>query len=279
MNGGESLGRAANDTTRRSNLHEKEERDLTSDNRSVSDLVGFSLTFGIIIVSVGLVATVGFAQLEDFRDSQQLDNAEQSFEILGQSLESIEEGTAVTRIETLDLAGGAIGIERGSEVDITINSPSGSSYSRTVPLNALVYASGSTNVSYESGATFRQQENGGIVNTEPKFVCTDDVAVLSFVTIDSSERGSIQSDGPLEITATHNGTELIYPVNRTGTGSASDANKVELEFSSPRESLWMDHFERADNWTAPGSTATCGVGGTLDRVYVRQTNVSISFAS
>ncbi|WEL17875.1 Putative pilin/flagellin [Halorhabdus sp. SVX81] len=244
-----------------------------STDRALSELVGFSLTFAIIIFSVGLVATVGFSQLGEFRDSQQLDNAEQSFEIVGQSLESIEEGTAVTRIETLDLSGGAIDIERGSTVDITIN-PGGSTYS--IPLNALVYSSGSTNVSYETGATFRQQENGGIMNTGPKFVCTDDVAILSFVTIESTEMGSIQSDGPLEITATHNGTELIYPVDRTGSGSASGANSVTLEFDSPRESLWMDHFSSADNWSVSSSTATCG--GSLDRVYVRQTNVSVSFA-
>lgn len=252
---------------------------FVADDRAVSDLVGFSLTFGIIIVSVGLVATVGFAQLEDFRDSQQLDNAEQSFEILGESLESLEEGTAVTRIETIDLAGGAIGIERGSEVDVTINPGGPSPSSHTVPLNALVYSSGSTNVSYESGATFRQQRDGGIINTRPNFVCNDDVAVLSFVTIESPETGTIQSDGPMEISATHNGTELIYPVNRTGSNSATGADNVSLEFSSPRESLWLDHFDRNDNWSVSGSTATCDGGGTLDRVYVRQANVSISFAS
>ncbi|WP_136687005.1 DUF7289 family protein [Halorhabdus amylolytica] len=246
---------------------------LGDDTRAVSELVGFSLTFGIVLVSVTLIATVGFGQLTDFRDAQQLDNAEQTVEIIGQSLESIEEGDAVSRSDAIDLSGGAIEVQKGSVANVSVfNSSGGRLYSEWLDLNALVYSQGSTSIAYENGATYRQELHGGVMNTEPEFVCGDDVAVLSFVTLEErSDAGKI-SGGEVSITATRSDTRLVYPVNRTGDNATNAAN-VTVEMTSPREGPWTDHFADTENWNASGTTIQCG--GSLERVYVRQTNVSL----
>ncbi|QGN06252.1 hypothetical protein Hrd1104_02400 [Halorhabdus sp. CBA1104] len=244
--------------------------------RAVSDLVGFILTFSIIMTSVVLVSTVGFAQLDDFKTNQQLDNAESAFEIFANSFDSIEEGGAIIRQESLDLYQGTIGIERGSTATVTLNRASGADRSLTVPLHALVYSKGSTNISYESGATFRGREDGGTINQQPGFVCTDNVAVLSFVTLQSPET-SASGGGALEVTAAANGTDLLYPINQSGRGSVSDVTSISVSFASAREDAWLDHFDEAANWTVSGPTAQCGASDSLDRVFVRRQNVTIEF--
>ncbi len=250
---------------------------LGQDTRAVSELVGFSLTFGIVLVSVTLIATLGFGQLTDFRDAQQLDNAEQAMEIVGGSLESIEEGDAVTRSEAMDLSGGSIEVEKGSVANVTVfNSSGGRLHSELLDLNALVYSQGSTRISYENGATYRQESQGGVMTTEPKFVCSDDVAVLSFVTLEERTQAGKISGGEVSITASHSDTRLVYPVNRTGDNATNAAN-VTVEMTSPREGPWTDHFDNAENWNASGTTIQCG--GSLERVYVRQTNISVSLSN
>jgi len=250
---------------------------LGADTRAVSELVGFSLTFGVVLVSVTLIATLGFGQLTDFRDAQQLDNAEQTMEIIGQSLESLEEGDAVIRSEAMDLSGAAIEVQKGSIAKVSVfNSSGGRLHSELLDLNALVYSQGSTSIAYENGATYRFESHGSVMNTEPKFVCDDDVAVLSFVTVkDRRDSGRI-SAGEVSIRATRSDTRLVYPMNRTG-GNATNGANVTVEMTSPREEPWIDHFESADNWNTSGTTIQCG--GSLDRVYVRQTNVSLALSN
>lgn len=254
---------------------------FASDDRGLSELIGFSLTFAIILVSVTLVATVGFSQLSDFRKAQQLDNAEQSFETLGQSLDSIEERDAVMRTGAIDLASGSIKVTQGSTATVTIRNSAGNNiYSTTLSLNALVYSRGSTNISYESGATFRSQPGGSIMNSGPGFVCNDEAAVLSFVTLNASGRGKLSSDGTVSITATHNGTELVYPIEQTGPGSASSAASVTVTISSPRVNPWIRHFEADSDWSTGSTTITCGsTANPLEQIYIRRTNVSIAFVS
>ncbi|WP_181685622.1 DUF7289 family protein [Halorhabdus salina] len=245
--------------------------------RAVSDLIGFILTFSVVMASVILVSTVGFAQLEDFKAGQQLDNAEQTFEIFATSFDSIEEGGALTRQESLDLYQGTIGIERGSTATVTLNRSGGPNRAISVPMNALVYSKDSTNISYESGATFRGREKGGTIKHKPGQVCTDDVVVLSFVTIQSPET-STSGGGALEVTATANGTDLLYPVNRSGSGSVSDVEYVSVSFTSARDDAWLDHFDRAENWTVSGSTAQCGSpSDPIEQAFVRRQNVTIEF--
>lgn len=257
---------------------ETHRRSVRSDTRGISDLIGFSLTFGIIITSVILVSTVGFSQLDDVRDSQRIDNAEQSFQLVGDTLESIEEQSGgATRMEAIDLADGTLKFTDGSTATITVHQTGGVTYSETIPLGSLEYTHGAMNVSSESGAMFRQQEHGGLMKREPEFVCNGDVAVVSFVSLDSTQIRAISSASTVQIRAEGHPTALVYPRNLTGRDSASRAEYVTLTFDSPREDLWLNHFENTANWTVSGGSAQCGVSDSLERVYVRRTNVTLSF--
>lgn len=253
-------------------------KSLKTDDRGVSELLGFSLTFSVIILSVILVSIVGFGQLNEYRESQQLENTEQTFALMSDSVESIEEGRSVTRTESFDLAKGAIEVAEDSEVTVNVDQGGGDSYSETVSLNALVYSHESTNISFENGATFRTQKRGGLVKTEPRLLCEDDYAVISLVTIEPSARGKISGGGVMDISIKGNGTETIYPRNTTGEDDGvDDVESVSLDFNSPRNSEWKSHFEQSENWKWNSGSAQCGESGVpLDRVYVRQTKIKIS---
>ncbi|RLM84024.1 hypothetical protein D3D01_22575, partial [Haloarcula sp. Atlit-7R] len=60
--------------------------------RAISESLGFVFVFSIIVLSLGLVSTVGFSQIEEVRNDQQLENAERSFRIVAQNIEELQTG-------------------------------------------------------------------------------------------------------------------------------------------------------------------------------------------
>ncbi|PSP67485.1 hypothetical protein BRC70_08100, partial [Halobacteriales archaeon QH_6_68_27] len=56
------------------------------DDRAVRNLIGFTLTFSIIVVSVGLTATLGTQQLDAVSQSERVENARAGSEQLANSL-------------------------------------------------------------------------------------------------------------------------------------------------------------------------------------------------
>jgi hypothetical protein len=260
-------------------------RRFVSDDRSLSDTIGFVLTFGIIITSVGFVSTVGIGELEEFQTTQQLENADRTFELIARSFDEIEESQTSVRTDAIDLNDGSIRVARTSSVDVWVNNTdTGDTYHETVPLNALVYDFQDTSIAYENGATFRTQRDGGIRKHDPNLICTEDVAVISLVTVTSPTARQIGGEGTLRITGRRTNTSLLYPLAAKGSGNASTANHVDLKINSDRAREWRLHFEGSDgNWNVESSSDSelsvhCGTSNDLDRVYVRRTVVEVTFS-
>jgi uncharacterized protein YbdZ (MbtH family) len=135
-------------------------------------------------------------------------------------------------------------------------------------------------VAYENGAVFRSDRSaGGVMKQRPELVCRDgERAIVSIVELDGPEQRQVGS-GVVHVVGVRERTDLLFPVNRTGENSSTAPTEVDVSVrNSPRESLWVDYFERPDSgWTMVDSdTARCRVGDD-GGVYVRRTVVNVSF--
>jgi hypothetical protein len=256
--------------------------------RGLSDVVAFVLMFGIIITSVGLVATFGLTELEEFDRDQKLNNADRTFELIARSLDEIEESQATVRTDAIDLGGGSITVSPSSSVTVSVTG-SGTSYTETFPLNTLVYESEDTMIGYENGATYRvrAQSDSGIINHEPGLICSDGTAVLSFVTVQGQEDRALGGSGTFRITGRLTNSTLLYPVARSGAGNASAADQVEMTYTFSGESRareWANHFDRSQgDWIVTSETDTsvtvrCGDSDDLGQVYLRRSVITLAFS-
>jgi hypothetical protein len=251
---------------------------LGTDESGLSDTIGFVLTFGVVVTSVGLVSVVGLGQLQDFSTDQQLRNAQTTFELIARSFDEIEEGQTDTRTDALELDGGQVFVNRTSTATVSVERP-GTNYEATLPLNALVYRAEGTEIVYENGATFRGSSDwdSGILNHEPGLVCRDRGAVISVVTLSPESENAFGGAGTLRVTGREQNTTLLYPTADSGPGSADSATGVEVDIDSPRSSQWRDYFrDTRFDVDGSGDTATVSCDG-VERVYVRQTVVSVAF--
>jgi hypothetical protein len=254
---------------------------LIGDDRGVSEVIGFVLSFSVIILSVGLVFTYGFAAVQDMREAEQLNSAERAMEAVAGTLENLQRGDPA-RASEVRVAGGQMDIRNRTRVTVTVEdsaSPPGTLYRYDQPVGELIYSYQGTNLSYQTGAVFRASDSGGgVLARRPTLVCNDDRAVVSVVRFRNIEAStgvdSVGAEGSITVAARANETFLLYP-NREGT-TADDAAQVTLEVDSPHSQIWTDYFDSSSNGWAPTGTpgeATCDT----DRVVVRETYVEIKF--
>lgn len=246
----------------------------TQSDRGVSEIVGFVLSFSIIIVSVGLLMTAGFGSLNDLQGNQQTNNAEQVFLAMSDGLADLEEGHAPARTGLIELQGEAfLKLTNESEINVTVNGPD---FNQTISTNSLEYQFQGSTIAYESGAVFRERNNNSaMVSGSPELYCSNssNVAVISLVELTAPTQPSI-SGGTVSIAATKRSTTLLYPETRTGAA----IDNVTVDVDSPYASAWNRHFSDEDtDWVDKSATGEASCEG-VNRVFVRHSVIEIRFA-
>lgn len=240
--------------------------------RGVSDLIGFVLTFSVVILSVGILLTVGIDVLRDLQASTQTDNAESVFLAVADGFGELQEGQAPKRAGSLDLQiGASLTTANVSVMNVSVNGPG---FESTVPMGSLRYEIENTTVAYESGGVFRTSGgNSALIGQPPELYCSNEsgVAVVSIVTVVAPSDPSV-SGGTATITGTTESTTLLFPENR----SAPAIDNVTVEVSSSFEDAWDRHFEDSSTgWVDPDGDGvfTCE---DVSQAFVRHTVIAVT---
>ncbi|MEF8784919.1 MAG: hypothetical protein V5A45_03220 [Haloarculaceae archaeon] len=262
-------------------------RSLQSDDRSVSDAVGYVLTFSVVVVAVATASGVGFEQLEAIQENEEITNAERAFQLIEQNFDQIQQSQAQSRRSEIALESGDLRLlepSSTSTMSITINVSDGSQVTRTVRMNTLQYEVDETTIAFEGGAVFYQDENQNtILEDGPELFCRNrgsdpGRAIVSVVRLDGQSDVAF-SGGTIGITGEYNGTRLLFPLNRTGQDSAGDATNVTVEIDSEYSGAWADHFtDDETGWQQLGAdTYRCDDDHGI-QVFVRQTRLDVRFS-
>lgn len=264
----------------------RDRRTRRGSERGISDVVGFTLMFSIIILSVGLVSMTGVSQLATFSESEEIRNAEYGMQSTAATLEDMSQHGDLNRTFSLSFVDGAIWMN-GSTLNVTVGSEWGPD--DTVQINSLEYlfdrSSEDVSVRYEGGSVARS--DGAGLRYEPSLTCRDDgPAIVSVVnlTLEDSRDGihvgfSYEPDLRLNEYATSGeapvssvDSALNFQANLVGTETTlvEDGTAVVDATETAGPDQWGFHFRQlADDseWehTAPG-TIECGADRTLVRV-------------
>jgi hypothetical protein len=245
--------------------------DLFGDDRAVRNILGYVLTFAVVVTSVGVVSTTGYQQLEDLRGAEQFNNAERSLRLAAADFDDLQQGRARVRSSSIDLAGGSLAVT-DTELDVEAV---GTSFDRTLQVGALRYGLDRSQVVYESGALFRSDgDTEPTVVAAPPMVCSDQQALVSVVTLRAVDAEQVGS-GRVQIVGSVDRRELRFPINRTGPDSVGDTSAVEVTVDSPRADGWNRAFTESGGWSETATDDQYRCDG-VDGVYVRQTVINVS---
>ncbi|MFB6150718.1 MAG: hypothetical protein ABEJ40_02820 [Haloarculaceae archaeon] len=247
---------------------------LHGDTRAARNVIGLTLTFSVIIVSVGLTATVGYQQLDRVNEVNRIENAEEGMKQVTAALERLQQGRSVVATTELNLGGGTLAVTDGAEMTVRATR----NFNVTFPTGGLAYRLGETSYTYESGALFRTDRNRSVMIARPTMSCTKHQAVVSVVTVRAQSAESF-SGGVVTLKGAVESSQLVYPLNRTGPDSAADAPEANVTVSSPRAGAWSAYFAESGSWTESAALEDTYVCDGVDAVYVRRVVIEVSFLS
>ena len=181
-----------------------------SDDRAVSEVVAFVLIFGMILVSVGLLYTVGFQAMHDYQENEQLKNAERAMDALSDNFNDVLRYSGVDqRYGEISMREGTVTTSGdGTTVYVEIGDGDLSDYdgfsnftddNDRINLGEFRYHDGGESVAYEGGGLVRADDTGSAVLKQPRISCNEGTAIISLVSITGGDH-SIQSSEGLGVT-------------------------------------------------------------------------------
>ncbi|RLM51690.1 hypothetical protein [Halorubrum sp. Atlit-28R] len=247
---------------------------MTANGRAVSDMVGFVLSFSLILLAVSAVYTGGFAAIAEEQQEEQIHNTERAMSVLAENFHDIERGNAPTRAGEFRLSGGALSLDRSARFTVSVGLDNGT-FAETVRTGSLSYTKDETEISYENGAVLRTNDDYGFVSRPPSVTCRDGKSIISLVEIDP--RGNVTStsvDGSVLVTVAKQDSDIYYPRRENGTvvNEADMAQNVTIRVEESRhERAWERWFAERDGWKQTAAGYRCEA----DTVFVRTTKVTV----
>jgi flagellin-like protein len=137
--------------------------------KGVSEVVGYILTFSIVIVAVTLIYTSGMPMVEQTSETAVLQSMKTSFISLQSNVKKVALDQSPVRTVKFNLIKGSIGANK-SAGSITVN-VSGTLYNQS--FGNIEYTIGSKKVIYENGAVIESTTGGNIIISDPPIYFTN----------------------------------------------------------------------------------------------------------
>jgi len=251
-----------------------------SDDRGVSEVIGFILVFAIIITSVTLLSMTGFQAMRDYQEGEQLRNAQRAIEAFAENANDVMRYDAIdTRQGELSLHEGTIRTSSGGTV-VNITANDGDQIEvlkdldgddNTVNLGEFIYTVDNDRIAYEGGGVVRGAESGSVFLKQPQLRCdtSDETAVISLVAI-AADNSSIQSSGQVGFTVSEEerASKVYTDVNDVS---------VDIEPGSENERAWNRTLGRGDWERTDDIKGTCDFTPDSGEVVVTLTKVDIEY--
>lgn len=241
--------------------------------RAVSDLIGFAVVFGIVVLSISLVYTFGLGALTEVQDDEAFDNAERAFDIIADNMADIHRGGAPGRSTEVDFQGGDLALTGGTELRVN---ETGNTNDSRVTWTPIRYRSGERALFYAGGAVVRTDRDTARMVNEPPFRFDENRTVISIVRTEPfGDTRSISG-----------GTARVRSRNPSGSTVLIDNTTGDVTFNisirgSPRFRAWERYFKREGlnclDVDAANDTVVCQF--TTDELYVRRTNIRVSLSA
>jgi len=153
-------------------------RNPSPDDRSVSEVISFTLIFSLIAATVVLVYVSGIGGLEASRSAERITNAERAFDVLDDNINDIHSEGSPSRATEIKVSDAQM--EFGDSVRVTLrvenlyDNRAETTNLSTVTIDPIVYSAMSgPQLVYSNGGVFRQDRGGTIRNSDPSLLFTN----------------------------------------------------------------------------------------------------------
>lgn len=210
---------------------------LLSDD-AVSEVVDFSITLGMMLLAVGIIAVAGYPLVQHMKETGHQENIRQSFAVLTPNMNKIVAGKAPSQSIELKMHGGTVSVTGNSYINVTMDTWNGSSssiealtFERQLRMVQNEYKE--TSFAYENTGAWAKYPQGRTVEvSKPVFVYDNSSLVIPMVTITGSK--GISGAGLIRVVA--DGGQLSVE-------SYENVSRVEITISSDYYQAWEKYLD------------------------------------
>ena len=256
-------------------IGDSERTPLASDERGVSNVVGYVLIFSLVTITIGTVFAVGITGLENRQAAERAANVERAFDVFDDNVRDVQRYGDPSRATEIRLSGGALSLADPAVVEL--RNASGDIVGRSLDSRSLTYTSGDTTIAYENGAWFRSDGTGAVMRSEPRFVAAGGRTTLPIGRLYPLGDETVEQEGAVQIVVDRTSRPQLV---ETADASADDG-PFDLWIESPYADAWRRYFERTDGFsvnTTMTDTANDTVVADLDHsdaVFVADDAVNV----
>lgn len=249
---------------------------FTDDTRGVSEVVGYALLAGLVLASVTLTFTVGFAQLQDQQHGEYMLNMQRGFSVMGENIEDLHRDGAPGRSTELKYKGGQMNIDNGAVFQVNVTHPdTGRTNTHLMVTTPIEYTKKDTTIAYTSGALIRE-DNGNLRMVEqPPFEFEDDRVMMSVVSTQvTGNTSGMGGTGTFRVVAEQRSSTIQDVAHPDGGTSPT----IEITVTAERYEVWATYFEEQGltKVSEDASKNRVTYEYTADHIYVRETLVDLS---
>ncbi|MFC7073654.1 hypothetical protein ACFQJ7_15355 [Halovenus rubra] len=263
--------------------------------RGVSDAIGFTLMFSIIIVGVGLISLAGGTQITDLSDAEELHSAERGMQSTAATLQPMATNGDLQRSFSLAFSNSNIWMNQSTlnitAADNSVNYPALdiSSFEQRFDRS-----NGDITIRYEGGGVFR---DNAIPAYDPMFTCREgpggtNTAIVTVVNLTLAERDGLyisqgynpnvrfnEFAGTDEAPVSNTDKTLNFDATLVSTEANRSESDTELYVNTSQTAgpdQWDIYFENKESWeskTNPEHVHKCDVDQTLIRVVTIEVEI------
>lgn len=237
--------------------------------RGQSEVLGFVLVLGIMLLTISLVLTTGYVGLQNAQEHERTNNAERAFTILATNVDDVTRHGAPSRATEIKLSDARLAT--GDEIEMRVSGERDSEevFDETETVHPIVYESQSgAEIVYAGGAVFRQNDGSAVVTREPNFVREDDALIVPIVRTEPAGDESIGVSGhsTVLVRTERSSTDLRYET----------VDEVTVEITSPRAEAWERYLEEELSTDCDTGTDTVRCTVSTERVYVSIDRIEVA---
>ena len=159
--------------------------------RAVSDVVGYLILFGIVIVAISATVAVGVTVNSDIQESIAASNSEDAMGLVNSQIEDIHQRNADSRETEIRLNNQQLTSENHATIRIDIDG--GDTDSVEYTSQRIEYVSGDVTTSIELGSVITKQSDNAIMRESPPFEYNEELTLINVIEI--RENDSVSGSG------------------------------------------------------------------------------------
>lgn len=248
---------------------------LIKSEEAVSEVLGYSLILGIVIISVSLMTISSFPILSHLKDSVYLETSLEALSMVDGRISLVANSPNTSQPSRFELSGGKMIVSNYSESRITIrvtNNSGGQDEIFNKSMGKLEYIIGDQKIGYENGGFFRKYPEGNTAMiTPPEFHFNEGTLTFPIIRINGSN--SISGKGVININAlSKKNPVIIYPNISTNSLNPIFDKKVNITIKSEYYKAWAQYIKERTEAEPETNVLTQEV-----RVLINATGGSISY--